>query len=294
MIAATSPREPEWRQRLGGLVRLVRPLNLLILAVAVGVGGLLAGGSTLHSESVTRLLMAALSAALIGGAANSINDYFDLDIDRLNRPNRPLPSARISPAIAKLVWVAGSGAGIALSLLLSLRHVVLATAVVVLLYVYAAYWKRQVLVGNVVIAFLTALALIYGAWAVGGAGPVLVAAVFAFLTTLVREVVKDIEDVRGDAEADARTVAVVWGPRRAATLASGVLALTVLLTPLPYLLLEYGGLYLFVVLGADVLMLYAAWCLRRPQEARLAGRASTAMKGAMVFGIAALVCVAFA
>ncbi|HET6567588.1 MAG TPA: UbiA family prenyltransferase [Rhodothermales bacterium] len=270
-------------------------MNLLLLLVAVVVGGLLATGTmVLRTDAVSRLGLAALSAALIGGAANSINDYFDLEIDRINRPNRPLPAAQISPSAAKVMWAAGSAAGLALSLLLSLRHVVLATVAVVLLYLYNVYWKRRVLTGNLAVAFMTALALVYGAWAVGDAGPALVGAAFAFLTTLAREVIKDIEDVRGDSVAAARTVAVVWGPRRAARIASGVLALTVLLTPLPYLLLEYGGLYLLVVLASDVLMLYAIWCMQRPAREQWVRRASAAVKGAMAFGIAALVLVVVA
>lgn len=232
--------------------------------------------------------LAALSAVLVGGAANSMNDYFDLEIDRVNRPDRPLPSALVSPGAARIIWIIGSVVGIGVGFWLSLPHVVLATCAVVLLYLYNMYWKRTVLVGNVVVAIMTALALVYGAWAVGRTGPVLAGAAFAFLTTLAREIIKDVEDVKGDAAAEAGTVAVVLGVRRAATFAAGILGVTVLLTPGPYLLLDYGDSYLLTVILADAALLYAMWCLQRPDRARYVGRASGAVKWAMVLGIIAL------
>ena len=79
----------------------------------------------------------------------------------------------------------------------------------VLLFVYSRFWKRALLVGNLVVAALIAAVLLYGGWAVGAPEAAGVGAFFAFLTTLAREIVKDVEDVPGDAAADARTLAVV-------------------------------------------------------------------------------------
>jgi len=289
LIATTPTRETGVWRWAGGVIRLLRPLNLLILLVGVGTGALLAAEErTVASVLGVDVILAALSAMFVGGAANSMNDYFDLEIDRINRPDRPLPSAIVSPGAARIIWIAGSVIGVVLGFWLSLPHVALATGSVALLYLYNLYWKRTVLIGNVVVAFMTALALVYGAWAVGKSGPVLAGATFAFLTTLAREIIKDVEDEKGDAAAAARTVAVVWGARRATTLAAGVLAATILLTPVPYLLLDYGDSYLLAVILADAALLYAIWCLLRPDRTRYVSRASGSVKWAMVLGIIAL------
>ena len=271
------------------LIALLRPFNLLVSAAGVVLGGfLVAGEAALDGELGRRLLVAAASAASIGGAANALNDLFDLEIDRTNRPGRPLPSGRITPGWAKGVWIAGSAVGLGLSVTLSAAHVAMALFSVGALLAYNARLKRLGLAGNALVALVLGLALVYGGWAVGSPEPALVGAAFAFLTTLAREIVKDIEDVEGDAQARARTLPIVYGPRAASNAAALVVALTLALTPLPFLVLHYSGLYLGGVLLADGLLLRALGLLlmRAPRDA--AGAASAALKGCMVLGLIAL------
>ncbi|NBC18982.1 MAG: hypothetical protein GVY18_16905 [Bacteroidetes bacterium] len=274
--------------RAWGVVQLLRPLNMVMFLVGVVVGGVLsAGAAAFTGVSATRLAMAAASAALIGGAANSLNDVFDVEVDRLNRPERPLPSGRLPVGVAWAVWGVGSGGGLVLAAVLSGAHLVMAGGAVVLLAAYSVWFKRLPLVGNAVVAGVVALALVYGGWAVGGAATTLPGAAFAFLTTLAREVAKDIDDVAGDAVVRSRTLPLVAGPGVAAWVVAGVVAVTALLTPVPYLMLDYAGLYLLTVLGADLLMLRALGLLLH-DPAQNARGASELLKGAMLVGLAAL------
>lgn len=274
-------------RRAGALVRLLRPLNFGMFTLGVLLGGWMAGGTAaFEAEARWHLLTAAVSAALIGGAANSLNDACDVEIDRINRPDRPLPAGMVSPRAAKLLWGGCSALGVALSGWLSVLHVVLATASVLLLGWYNLRLKRTVLWGNLVVALVVALAIVYGGMAVGDGLPALTGAAFAFLTTLAREVVKDAEDVAGDAAAGARTLPVVAGLPLALRLATAVLLLTVALTPLPYLFLGYSGLFLLGLLVADGLLLGVVLRLH-PEPARL-HQASGLLKGAMLAGMAAL------
>ena len=283
---------PTWSSRVAsawGLVALVRPFNLLVSAAGVVLGGfLVAGEAALSGEPGRRLLVAAVSAVLIGGAANALNDLFDLAIDRINRPGRPLPSGRIAPGWAKGVWATGSAVGLGLSLPLSAAHVAMALFSVGALYAYNAWLKRLGLVGNGLVAFILGLALVYGGWAVGSPEPALVGAAFAFLTTLAREIVKDIEDAEGDAQAGARTLPLVYGPQAASNVAALVVAVTLALIPLPFLVLGYSGLYLSGVLLASLLLLRALGLLMTRAPGEAASAASAALKGCMVLGLLAL------
>lgn len=296
--AATQAGSP-WPHRVGrlkartdaavGVLRLLRPLNCAMLAVGVGVGGVLAAGDvTAVGGEARRLLLAALSVALIGGGANSINDVFDLEIDRLNRPSRPLPSGRVGPGTARVVWLLGTVAGVALSLWVSAVHVAIAIGAAVLLFAYSAWLKRMPLAGNLVVSLAIGLALVYGGWAIGTPGPALVGALFAFLTTLAREIVKDVQDVAGDTAAGARTLPLVYGVAPAARVVTAVLIFTAALTPAPFLWLDYSSLYLLLVLVADLLIVRAVWLLQDAGSGANAARASAALKWAMVAGLAAL------
>lgn len=277
-------------QRIWAVIRLVRPMNVLLFLAGVGVGGVLAGGASALVEG-SAVGLAAVSAALIGGAANSLNDVFDVEIDRINRPDRPLPAGEVSVRLARLVWAAGSATGLAVAALVSLLHLGIAALAAVLLYAYNARLKRTVLLGNLVVAVVVGLALIYGGMAVGRPGAALVGAGFAALTTLARELIKDLEDQAGDAAAGARTLPVRYGPDATRALLLFILALTVALTPLPYLLLGYSGLFLLLVLVADGLLLRSLSLIS--QTPPIADRAGSLLKVAMIFGLAALAAAPF-
>lgn len=254
----------------------------------VAVGGVLtAGVSALQTPHVGQLALAAVSAVLIGGAANSLNDVFDLEVDRINRPERPLPSGKVTRETAWWVWGVGSAAGVLGSFWLSAWHVGLAVATVALLYGYSAWLKRVPLFGNVAVSIAIGLALIYGGTAVGPARPALVGAVFAVLANLAREIIKDVQDARGDAAAGMRTFPLATSRSTALRTAAGILAALIALTPLPFLLLDYSGGFLLLVLVADGLLLRVLWLLRGTRMQRI-GRASALVKWGMVIGMAAL------
>lgn len=272
-------------RRLQGAFRLVRPFNVALFAVGVGVGGML-GAAGRGMPTAAALTAAAASAALVGAGGNALNDAFDVAIDRVNRPDRPIPAGVASVRTAWGVWSVTTAGGVALGAWVSPLHGLLAALAALALFAYNARLKRTMLAGNVVVAGVVALALAYGGAAVGGLRPALVGAVFAALTTFAREIVKDIEDAAGDAASGARTLAVAHGPA-ARRVAAGTLLVTVALTPFPFLLPYYGGLFLLGVTAADALLLRALWHLYAADGGGPA-RASGVLKGAMLAGLAAL------
>jgi geranylgeranylglycerol-phosphate geranylgeranyltransferase len=303
-LSPAPPRAPRWRQRGGGFFRLIRLANVAMMALGAVIGGLLAAGAAAFEPgAVAPLALAALAAMAIGAGANAINDVFDLPIDRVNRPARPLPAGDVSPRGARLAWAALSLLGIVLAALVSWLHVAIAAASVGLLYVYSARLKRQPGTGNLAVAAVIGLALPFGGLAVLPApalpGPLLAGALFAAVTTLAREVIKDVEDAPGDALEGARTLPVVMGVPAACAVAAGLTLASVAALPLA---LAAGLAPIFLPLAAPAagLMLWAAWEILAArgagdaarQSAR-ARRASGAMKAAMLAGLAALAAVAW-
>lgn len=278
-----------WSARLGGLLRLLRPLNVVMMAVGVAVGGVLAAGPAAFEGA--RLALAMASAACVGAAANAINDVFDLGIDRVNRPSRPLPAGAVPVGAARALWVVLSAFGIGLGAFLSAWHLGLAAASVALLYGYSARLKRVALVGNIAVALVLALALLYGGIAVGPVGgPLQLGAAFAFLVTLAREVAKDVEDLAGDAAGGARTLPLAFGPGVATAVVALAVVAALLLVPLA-VPAGLGTAFLALVLPASALLLAALWALvSAPPEALAAhaGRASAFFKAAMALGLLAL------
>ncbi len=272
-----------------GLVRLLRPVNCLLIFIGTFAGGVIAAaGAAFRWPENADLILASVSAALIGGAGNAINDVLDQEIDRINRPNRPIPSGSVSPAAARVLWILLGGTGIALGALIGIWHLVVAAVCVLGLYVYSRVLKSVAVIGNLVVGGLVAISLVYGAMAIGPWQAVVPAMIFAFLTNVGRELVKDVEDIPGDAAHDVGSVPVIAGPGVAGVLYLVVVGLTLTLTPIPFVVLEYSSLYLLLVLIADAFLVAALWAgLQRDLEG-YAGRASTMLKIAMFWGLGAL------
>jgi geranylgeranylglycerol-phosphate geranylgeranyltransferase len=201
-----------------------------------------------------------VATVLAVGAGMAINDYFDREIDRVNRPDRPIPSGAVSPREA----LAFSGVlfGLAVALAVTLPPLAVGIAVVNLLALvaYTELFKGLPGLGNALVGYLTGSTFLFGGAAVGGRlESVLVLFALASLATFAREVVKDVEDVAGDREEGLRTLPIAYGERPSLYLATAVLAVAVLASPAPYLLGTFGLPYLLIVLPADAGMLYAAY-----------------------------------
>ena len=241
-------------ERLRGLLDLTRPGN----AVAAGVLTFSGGFVALGLAEVDALVAAVVATVCATAAGNAINDYFDRDIDRINRPDRPIPRGAVSPRAA-LVFsgVLFLGAVVAA---LALPPVAIAIAVVNLsaLVAYTEYFKGYPGVGNVVVAYLTGSTFLFGGAAVGRPLGASVLFVLSALATFTREVVKDVEDVAGDREKGLRTLPLVVGERRSLLLGVAVLAVAVLASAYPYVTGTFGLAYIAVVVPADGVMLHAA------------------------------------
>lgn len=195
-----------------------------------------------------------LAVFLISGAGNAINDYFDIRIDSINRPERPIPSGRVKLKEALyfsyLLFVLGT------LLAFSINPICGSIALFnsLLLIFYAKTLKGTPLLGNLSIGYLTGSSFLFGAsvFGYGGLEALFVLFLLAALAITAREIVKDIEDMEGDKIEGADTLPLRIGAKKASYFAVLIGFCAVFLSPLPYLMSVLGLRYLYLVLLADL------------------------------------------
>jgi geranylgeranylglycerol-phosphate geranylgeranyltransferase len=243
------------RGSLAGLVELTRPGNALVAGALTFVGAFVAGGVA-DAAAPVAAAVAATVFAVAGG--NAVNDYFDREVDRINDPDRPIPRGAVSPRAALAFSGVLFGAAVALALLLPLAALAIAAVNLVALVAYTELFKGLPGVGNAVVAYLGGSTFLFGAAAADALGPApVVLFLLAALSTLAREIVKDVEDVAGDRAEGLRTLPIVVGTRASLLLAGLLLAVAVVASPLPYVRGTLGAVYLVLVVPADAVMVYA-------------------------------------
>lgn len=265
------------------MLSLMRPLNGLIGAGAVMAGALIVG----RPISVAPAAFGAAAALAAVAGANALNDCLDREADVVNRPERPIPSGRVSVSEAAIA----SGIAYALALVLgSLAggwpFLIVATWIA-LTALYSVSLKRILVVGNLVAAALTASIVVLGGITQGKIEPLAIPFVMAFLANVGREVVKDIEDTEGDARVGVVTLATKFGTERAYMIARLVTVALMGVIAVPFFARIYGLGYA-VIGGAIELILIWQLVLhsRNPEPADLRLHAR-ALKLAMVMGLVA-------
>jgi geranylgeranylglycerol-phosphate geranylgeranyltransferase len=268
-----------------GYIRLSRLQNDAIAALSVLVGAGVAG----PVESWWKVLWACISAFFISAGGNSINDVFDVDIDRVNKPYRPLVREDISVRSAVRFSLILFLLGIALSLWIKSVSTLLALVVVTILVIYSAALKKRLLWGNLVVALLSASAFVYGGVTGSNFVICLIPAGFAFLFHLAREVLKDVEDMKGDSTRGASTLPIRVGVAGSLAFISLVFGLLVALSGLPYMLRSFSLIYLLIVFpGVDLVLVYVIWSMWRDSSPPNLHRLSNLLKADMLLGLAAI------
>ena len=233
---------------------ILRPVNSVMAALAVYIASLVAGMPVYPDAAI---IYAMLSAFVVSGAGMVINDYFDVEIDRINRPERPLPSGKISMSAAKAYATVLFAAGIALGYLINLQAFAIALTASLLLVAYAWKLKKMLLVGHVAVSALVALSFVYGAVVNGNYFPLFPLAGLAFLANMGREIYKSVDDVLGDRKHGVTSLAVKYGVNKARTAAAALLLLAIMFSFVPFGLGIFGYVYMLFAIVADMLFLAA-------------------------------------
>jgi geranylgeranylglycerol-phosphate geranylgeranyltransferase len=266
------------------MVSLIRPGNCLMSALAVAIGAIIAVGLVgleIHFQSV---FLACIVAFLFTGAGNSLNDYYDRIIDRINHPDRPLPSRRVNPQNAVILALVLYFLSLVLSFLINYLAFTIVVANLIVMVSYEAMFKARGSVGNFTISWLSGTTFLFGGAAVLAVERTFILAALAFLATFGREIAKDIEDIKGDV--GRRTLPMRVGIRNAGVLASVSIIIAILLSPVPILIGMFSELgsfyYLIAVFIANIIFLVCIGLIIGKHKG-----ASTILKSAMLIALLA-------
>ena len=265
-------------------LEITRPTNALMAAVAVLLMAII------NFNYGIPIILGFITVLFATSGGNVINDFFDYKIDKINKPQRPIPSGRISLKNAKnysilLFLISILLSGLISYLVKDLTPLILVFCCCILMYFYARNLKAMPLFGNIAVSLLTALCFIFG-------GDILAFSTnsflilqtgfalgfFAFFMTLAREITKDMEDIEGDKIESAETLPIVWGNRNSSILSSILIIITALVSPLLFYLNIFNVYNLVVMIIPIILFLYCAYIILKNQEPVTCGKVSKYLK----------------
>ena len=296
-------------------LRLSRPVNLIIILVTMyGLGWFFTDVNPEFGVQSLDFFLLSISTSMIAAAGNIINDYFDVRADRVNKPERLIIGKYVKRRVAIVThWginVLAFGIAIYLSWRLnSFWYLFIHLLSINLLWFYSLYFKRRFLIGNVLIAALTALVpLLVGIYfyqtissdtisftsidpSFSNVGPSFILwlcfllASFAFLLNLAREMVKDMEDVEGDLLIKAKTLPITLGIKKTKTVVSILLIITSLGASLIWFVFKIPLINLFPVLISGLFTISALVLLPKAHDKIRFKTINGLIKIAMVAGL---------
>jgi len=253
-----------------GFLRIIRPLNCLMMGFAVIVGASLVSALNFSIN----LLLGFVTSFTLTGASMAINDYYDREIDAINEPNRPIPSGAVSPKEALSFAAVLSLVGFAAALMTNISCLIVAVITWMIFVTYTTKGKRTGLPGNLLVSTCVVIPFIYGGFVVENLElSVILFAAMAFLSNTGREIAKGIVDVEGDKFQNIRTIALLFGERTAAVLSSILSVLAVSLSPLPWLWGLVSDWFLPFVILTDIGLIVSSISLLRNYSRKNARRA---------------------
>jgi 4-hydroxybenzoate polyprenyltransferase len=292
-------------------LKLIRPLNLLLIIVMLVVFkyGFLAPLDIQVALGYLDFTLLVIATICIAAGGNVINDLYDVSIDTINKPERVIIGKHISDKHGNIFFIVLNVIGVGCGFLLANRLgkpslAIIFIGVSALLYVYASYLKSVLLIGNIVISILVALVAILLIifdilpaintdnmnLQVTSAGVLLQYAGFAFVINLIREIVKDIQDVNGDKNGDRLTLPIAIGRKRAikVVFALGALSVAGIIYYMYQVLYSHqtmASYFLILILAPMLFFCIKAWNAKKFKDFRLL---SILLKGILFLGICSI------
>lgn len=272
-------------------IEILRPGNAVMGAIAIILIAII------DKTISIPIILAMLAVFFETAAGNVINDYFDYNIDLINKPERPIPSGRISLKAGRnygyLLFLLGTVCGFLISYLTS-NWIPFAIVLIadVILYLYAYKLKSTPLIGNLTVGFMTGFGFVFGGFTLNNPGIISVSiflGFFAFVMTTAREIVKDIEDIEGDKAEGARTLPILIGERIPAIIAAILIVVDSALCPLLYFNHIFGIYYLPVIAISVIIFIYSAILILKSQDRKTAHKVSKYLKIGMLIAFVAFI-----
>jgi geranylgeranylglycerol-phosphate geranylgeranyltransferase len=265
---------------------LIRPVNCVMIGFAVVVGAYV---SKPVSISTLELALGFLTGFFICAYSMAVNDIYDIEVDRVNTPDRPLPSGRLSLSGASRISIVALLAGVACSVLtLNPLAVAIALLYAFLSWLYNGHAKKAGIPGNLIVASSLAIPFIYGGVVTGGSSTgslLLLMALTSFFSGVGREVVKTMSDVEGDAKRGVRSVARTGGPRVAAGVGAAFFLLAVVTSWVPLVTGIANAIYTYGVIVPDAIFIGLAGAILARPDAKRALRVKRVALAGMMAGL---------
>jgi geranylgeranylglycerol-phosphate geranylgeranyltransferase len=253
-----------------GIIQIFRPELPFSAGICVLLGEIVALGGF---PSIREAILGFTCGFFISGSALVSNDYFDLEVDRINSPDRPIPSGAVSPSEAILFAALAMLVGLIASFAISIQALILSFVFGIVGVLYNWRYKQEGLLGNLMVASSVAITFILGGLIVGKPFNVIVLffSLTAFLIDLGEEIAGDAMDMEGDKQRSSKSIAIKQGKNIALRISGIVFLLVVLISFIPYIFGWLGITYLIIISFADVITIFSTVKLMKsqtPEEGR--------------------------
>lgn len=276
-------------------IEILRIANVILACITIVLIALIS-----HDYSLA-MLLTTICVFLAMGGGNVINDYFDYKIDLINRPDRPIPSGRISLKNGLYYAYGLFASAMIVSVILSylIQSIWPGTIVIlacIIMYFYGSTLKSTVLIGNITVALLTGVCFIF-AGVVSGVDTNSITIIytsvflgfFAVLMTTAREIIKDMEDIEGDKKEGVVTFPIKYGLKKSSYIAIPLIVIDCILCPLLYIYNVFSINYLYIIIIAIIMFVYAALKIMKDQTKENCKVASKLTKFGMLVAFIAFV-----
>jgi 4-hydroxybenzoate polyprenyltransferase len=204
-------------KKVSAFFRLVRINNLLIMLLTQVLSYyFLSPAISLINLLETRFILLCISTLFVGAGGYIINDYLDIKLDLINKPNKVVVGQVISRRWTMFWHLALNISALLMGIYIGTKVSIAILVAAVLLWVYSVSLKRKFLVGNLLVSILSAFVIIinYIYDTSLNLNHIVAYSFFAFTLTLLREIIKDTEDIRGDGKFDCKTIPIILGVRK--------------------------------------------------------------------------------
>lgn len=241
-----------------GIVGAFAQLIRLPFCLFAGMAGWMASYALNPTLPLTSYLLLAILLACMTGAACSINDYWDIQKDQINHPERPLPAGRLSLQQARWAAIVLFACALIAALALGLLPTCLVAVSILLLWNYSLLLQFSGILGNLLVATVIALLMVLASWVAHRPFAMLYPTGFLFCYALAREIILDVHDAIGDRSQGVVTIANEWGTKTAGLIAWSLLAVLIVSLPVALMLvpmvhpLWFGGFSLLLLLSLGI------------------------------------------
>lgn len=252
-------------KKVKGIIQLIRFELPFAAGICVVMGQLLALG---EFASLFITLSGFFSVFTISASILVLNDYYDIETDKINAPHRPIPSNFITPFEALLLSIILLIIGFILSYLITISALLFSIVLAIIGFLYNRKFKKSGLLGNILVSFSVGMTFIFGGLTVEWPfhKMVIFFSLIAALIDLGEEIAADAMDVKGDLLINSNSLAIKYGKETALKISGFIFFIVVLLTSIPFLLKWFSPAYLFPILLMDFFIVYPTIKLIKSQN----------------------------